>query len=462
MRAEWIAKRRGHANVTQLHYARQGVVTEEMRHVASRERLPVEQIRQEVAQGRMILPANVNHPELEPMAIGFAATCKINANIGNSAVVSDIEEELKKLRVCLQYGADTVMDLSTGGDIPQIREAILRHSPLPVGTVPIYECLAHVKEVQDLTPEGLLEIIEAQAAQGVDYMTIHAGLLREFIPLAAHRVTGIVSRGGALMAQWMLANKAENPLYTHFDAICEIFKKYDVAFSLGDGLRPGCLADASDAAQFAELKVLGELTRRAWKHDVQVMVEGPGHVPLDQIPMNMQKERELCDEAPFYVLGPLVTDVAPGYDHITSAIGATVAAQHGAAMLCYVTPKEHLGLPDVEDVRQGIIAYKIAAHAADVALHRPGARDRDDELSRARYAFDWNKQFALSLDPGTARSMHDETLPHDAFKSAEFCSMCGPKFCSMKIHGHLEQVAAKDEAGGNGEAGPQGPLHVVP
>ena len=450
MRAEWIAKRRGQANVSQMHYARQGVVTEEMSHVARRERLPEEKIREEVARGRMIVPANVKHPELEPMAIGFAATCKINANIGNSAVVGDIDEELDKLRVCLKYGADTVMDLSTGGDIPRIREAILRHSPLPVGTVPIYECLTHVKEVEDLTPKMLLEIIEAQAAQGVDYMTIHAGVLREFIPLAAHRITGIVSRGGALMAQWMLANKAENPLYTHFDAVCDIFKRYDVAFSLGDGLRPGCLADASDAAQFAELKVLGELTRKAWQHDVQVMVEGPGHVPLDQIPMNMQKERELCDEAPFYVLGPLVTDVAPGYDHITSAIGATIAAQHGAAMLCYVTPKEHLGLPDVDDVRQGIIAYKIAAHAADVALHRPGARDRDDELSRARYAFDWNKQFALSLDPETARSMHDETLPHDAFKSAEFCSMCGPKFCSMKIHGHLEDVAAKHE--GNGEA----------
>ena len=444
MRAEWIAKRRGHANVTQLHYARQGTVTEEMAHVAARERLPVERVRDEVARGRMIIPANVRHPELEPMAIGFAAKCKINANIGNSAVVGDVEEELQKLRVCLKYGADTVMDLSTGGDIPQIREAILRHSPLPVGTVPIYECLTHVKEVQDLSPARLLEIIEAQAAQGVDYMTIHAGLLRDFIPLAARRVTGIVSRGGALMAQWMLANRDENPLYTHFDAICEIFKRYDVAFSLGDGLRPGCLADASDEAQFAELKVLGDLTRRAWEHDVQVMVEGPGHVPLDQIPMNMQKERELCDEAPFYVLGPLVTDVAPGYDHITSAIGATVAAQHGAAMLCYVTPREHLGLPDVDDVRQGIIAYKIAAHAADVALHRPGARDRDDELSRARYAFDWNRQFALSLDPDTARAMHDETLPHDAFKNAEFCSMCGPKFCSMKIHTHLQEAVAQD------------------
>ena len=461
MRAEWIAKRRDHANVSQMHYARQGVVTEEMWHVANRERLPEEKVREEVARGRMIIPANVKHPELEPMAIGFAATCKINANIGNSAVVGDIDEELEKLRVCLKYGADTVMDLSTGGHIPQIREAILRHSPLPIGTVPIYECLTHVKEVQDLTPKGMLEIIEAQAAQGVDYMTIHAGVLRDFIALAAHRVTGIVSRGGALMAQWMISNKAENPLYTHFDAICEIFKRYDVAFSLGDGLRPGCLADASDAAQFAELRVLGELTRRAWKHDVQVMVEGPGHVPLDQIPMNMQKERELCDEAPFYVLGPLVTDVAPGYDHITSAIGATIAAQHGAAMLCYVTPKEHLGLPDAEDVRQGIIAYKIAAHAADIALHRPGARDRDDALSRARYAFDWNEQFRLSLDPETARSMHDETLPHEAFKTAEFCSMCGPKFCSMKIHGHLEELAAREQAKDEAAAEKK-PLQVMP
>ncbi len=462
MRAEWVAKRRGHANVSQMHYARQGIVTEEMAYVAERERLDPELVRSELACGRMVIPANVNHPELEPLAIGIGATCKINANIGNSAVVGDIGEELEKLRVCLKYGADTVMDLSTGGDIPQIREAILRHSPIPVGTVPIYECLTHVKEIADLAPRQLLEIIEAQAQQGVDYMTIHAGVLRDFVPLAAHRITGIVSRGGALMAQWMLANKKENPLYTHFDELCEIFKKYDVCFSLGDGLRPGCLADASDAAQFAELKALGELTLRAWKHDVQVMVEGPGHVPLDQIPMNMEKERELCHEAPFYVLGPLVTDIAPGYDHITSAIGATVAAQHGAAMLCYVTPKEHLGLPDVEDVRQGIIAYKIAAHAADVARHRPGARDRDDELSRARYAFDWNRQFELSLDPETARTMHDATLPHEAFKSAEFCSMCGPKFCSMKIHTHLADVGEPaEQQGSNGGSQPSNPLQVI-
>jgi len=456
MRSEWVSKRRGQANVTQLHLAREGVVTEEMSRVAARERLPAEEIRAEVARGRMVIPANVNHPELDPLGIGIAATCKINANIGNSAVTSDIKKELEKLRLCLVHGADTVMDLSTGGNIPGIREAIIRASPIPVGTVPIYECLVHVDDVPDLTPRIMLDVIESQAKQGVDYMTIHAGLLRDHIPLAARRVTGIVSRGGAMMAQWMLSNKAENPLYTHFDEICEIFKRYDVTFSLGDGLRPGCLADASDEAQFAELKVLGELTTKAWSHDVQVMVEGPGHVPLDQIPMNMERERELCHEAPFYVLGPLVTDIAPGYDHITSAIGAAVAAQHGAAMLCYVTPKEHLGLPDLEDVRQGIIAYKIAAHAADVARHRPGARDRDDALSRARYAFDWNKQFDLSLDPERARSMHDETLPADHFKTAEFCSMCGPKFCSMRIHTHLDELAAK-QAG----ATRTGPAEIV-
>ena len=457
MRADWIAKRRGQANVSQLHLARRGLVTEEMSHVAQHERLAPELVRDEVARGRLVIPANVKHPELAPVGIGIAVTCKINANIGNSAVTSDTRGELDKLRVCLKYGADTVMDLSTGGDIPLIREAIIRASPIPVGTVPIYECLAHVQEVQDLTPRMLLDIIEAQAAQGVDYMTIHAGLLRAFIPMAAKRVTGIVSRGGALMAQWMLANGAENPLYTHFDAICEIFKKYDVTFSLGDGLRPGCLADASDEAQFAELRVLGDLTRKAWEHDVQVMVEGPGHVPLDQIPMNMEKERELCHEAPFYVLGPLVTDIAPGYDHITSAIGAAVAAQHGAAMLCYVTPAEHLGLPNIDDVREGIVAYKIAAHAADVARQRPGARERDDAMSRARYAFDWKRQFELSLDPDTARAKHDATLPHEAFKSAEFCSMCGPKFCAMKIHGHLHEAAGRAGCG-PGEADAEQPV----
>jgi phosphomethylpyrimidine synthase len=460
MRAEWIAKRRGRKDVTQILMAREGLVSEEMAHVAARERLAPEIVRAEVARGRMIVPASLAHPELEPMAVGLAATCKINANIGNSAVTSDIEVELRKLRGCLKYGADTVMDLSTGGDIPRIREAIIRASTIPVGTVPIYECLAHVKDVADLTPGLILEVIEAQAAQGVDYMTIHAGVLREFLPLAAHRVTGIVSRGGAILAQWMIANRAENPLFTHFDAICDVFRRHDVTFSLGDGLRPGCLADASDAAQFAELGVLGDLTRRAWAKGCQVMVEGPGHVPLDQIPMNVAKQQEICDEAPFYVLGPLVTDIAPGYDHITSAIGATVAAQHGAALLCYVTPAEHLGLPDEDDVRQGIVAYKIAAHAADVARGRPGARDRDDALSRARYAFDWNKQFELSLDPEAARAKHDETLPHEAFKSAEFCSMCGPKFCSMKIHGHLADAAG--EAATSAEAGAGAGLRVVP
>jgi phosphomethylpyrimidine synthase len=440
-----------------MHYARKGEITPEMAHVAGRERVTAELVRAEVARGRMVIPANIRHPELEPMAIGINSLCKVNANIGNSAVTSDAEQEVEKLRVSLKYGADTVMDLSTGGNIPAIREAILRASPVPIGTVPVYEAIQAVKQAEDLTPQGLLDVIERQAKQGVDYMTIHAGVLKAFVPLTRHRITGIVSRGGALMAAWMLAHDEENPLYTHFDEICEIFKTYDVTFSLGDGLRPGCLADASDAAQFAELNVLGELTRRAWVHDVQVMVEGPGHVPFDQIAMNVQKEIEVCHEAPFYVLGPLVTDIAPGYDHITSCIGATMAGTAGAAMLCYVTPKEHLGLPDKEDVKQGLIAYKIAAHASDIARHRPGARDRDDALSRARYAFDWNQQFALSLDPETARSMHDASLPHEVFKTAEFCSMCGPKFCSMKIHSHLPEEKEQPVAA---EPTPSG-LHVL-
>src|SRR5438105_786455 len=439
MRAQWVEKRRGVSNVTQMRFARQGVVTEEMRHVARREGIDAELVRAEVARGRMIIPANVNHPELEPMAIGIAAQCKINANIGNSQIVSDVEGELVKLRACLKYGADTVMDLSTGGDIPHIREVLLRNSTVPLGTVPTYEAIERVKRVEELTAEDLLDVVEEQAKQGVDYMTIHAGILRDFLPLAQHRITGIVSRGGALMAQWMLATGRENPWYTHFDQLCEIFKKYDVSFSLGDSLRPGCLADASDQAQFAELKVLGYLTKKAWEHDVQVMIEGPGHVPMDQIEMNMKIEQDVCLEAPFYVLRPLATDVATGYDHVTSAIGAALAGWHGASMLCYVTPAEHLSLPNAEDVHQGIIAYKIAAHAADVARHRPGARDRDDALSRARYAFDWNQQFALSLDPEAAKAKHDETLPHDAFKTAEFCAMCGPKFCSMKVHTHLAE-----------------------
>ncbi|HZP02845.1 MAG TPA: phosphomethylpyrimidine synthase ThiC [Terriglobia bacterium] len=444
MRSEWVRKRTGPI-VTQMHYARQGVITEEMEFVAKRESLSPETVRDEVARGRMIIPANVRHVELEPMCIGVAARCKINANIGNSATTSNIDQELEKLHASVHFGADTVMDLSTGGDIHEIREAILRHSPVPIGTVPIYEALTRVRQVRDLTPEIMLEVIEEQAAQGVDYMTIHAGVLREFIPMTRKRITGIVSRGGAIMAQWSAENGKENFLYTHFEDICRIFQKYDVSFSLGDGLRPGCLADASDEAQFAELKVLGELTRKAWEYDVQVMIEGPGHIPLDQIKLQVDKEVELCHEAPFYTLGPLVTDIAPGYDHITSAIGAALIGWHGASMLCYVTPKEHLGLPNKDDVRQGIIAYKIAAHAADVARHRPGARDRDDAISYARFLFDWNKQFELSLDPEMARSMHDETLPNETYKDAAFCSMCGPKFCSMNTTQVMEKHLGLDQ-----------------
>ena len=445
IRSEWVAKRTGPV-VTQMHYARHGIVTEEMEYVAKREKLAPELVREEVARGRMIIPANIRHVELEPMAIGIAAKCKINANIGNSATTSNIDQELEKLHTSVHYGSDTVMDLSTGGDIHQIREAILRASPVPIGTVPIYEAIARVTHIRDLTPELMLEVIEEQAAQGVDYMTIHAGVLREFIPLTTKRITGIVSRGGAIMAQWSVENHQQNFLYTHFEDICKIFQKYDVSFSLGDGLRPGCLADASDEAQFAELKVLGELTKRAWEYDVQVMIEGPGHIPMDQIKLQVDKEMEMCHEAPFYTLGPLVTDIAPGYDHITSAIGAAMIGWHGASMLCYVTPKEHLGLPNRDDVRQGIIAYKIAAHAADIARHRPGARDRDDALSYARFLFDWNKQFELSLDPETARSMHDETLHDDYYKEAAFCSMCGPKFCSMNTTQTLEKHLGLDQS----------------
>jgi phosphomethylpyrimidine synthase len=437
------------AQGTQLASARAGRVTEQMRRVAQRERLAPEDVRAQVASGRMIIPANVRHPELEPLAIGRAATCKVNANIGTSEVGSSVEGELEKLRACLRFGADTVMDLSTGGDLERTRDAILRHSPLPVGTVPVYECAARLADFRDLEPDLLLEVIEAQAAQGVDFMTIHAGVLRAFLPLAARRVTGIVSRGGALLAEWMQARGEENPFHVHFDRICEILARYDVAVSLGDGLRPGCLADASDEAQFAELEVLGRLTRRARDLGVQAMVEGPGHVPLNQISMNVEREREVCDDAPFYVLGPLVTDVAPGYDHITSAIGAAVAAYHGAAMLCYVTPSEHLGLPTLEDVRQGIIAYRIAAHAADVALERPGARDRDDELSRARYAFDWERQFALALDPEAARRKRAESPGAQGIEDAGYCSMCGPRFCAMRIHGSL---ARPEECPGPREA----------
>ncbi len=444
VRKSWIEKRTGPV-VTQMHYARQGTVTEEMEFVARRERLEPELVRAEVARGRMIIPANIRHPELEPMGIGVASKCKINSNIGNSSVSSNIEQELEKLAVSVKYGADTLMDLSTGGDIPAIRGAILRHSQVPIGTVPIYEALSRVPQMRDLTPALLLEVIEEQAEQGVDYMTIHAGVLERHLPLVRNRVTGIVSRGGSILAHWIVENRKENPLYTHFEEICKIFQKYDVSFSLGDGLRPGSLADASDEAQFAELETLGELTRKAWEYDVQVMIEGPGHIPLDQIKLQVDKEVEICHEAPFYTLGPLVTDIAPGYDHITSAIGAAMIGWHGASMPCYVTPKEHLGLPNADDVRQGIIAYKIAAHAADVARHRPGARDRDDALSYARFLFDWNKQFELSLDPETARSMHDETLGDDSYKEAKFCSMCGPKFCSMNVTQVMEKGLGLDQ-----------------
>jgi phosphomethylpyrimidine synthase len=444
VRSEWVRQRTGPI-VTQMHYARRGVLTAEMEYVAHRENLSAETVRMEVARGRMIIPANVRHVELEPMGIGIAAKCKINANIGNSATTSNIDQEVDKLRTAVKYGADTVMDLSTGGDIHQIREAVIRNSTVPIGTVPIYEAISRVTHVRDLTPSLMLEVIEEQAEQGVDYMTIHAGVLRKHVPLTRHRITGIVSRGGAIMAQWSVENNQENFLYTHFEDICKIFQKYDVSFSLGDGLRPGSIADASDAAQFAELETLGELTRKAWEYDVQVMIEGPGHIPMDQIKLQVDKEMEVCNEAPFYTLGPLVTDIAPGYDHITSAIGAAMIGWHGASMLCYVTPKEHLGLPNKHDVHQGIIAYKIAAHAADVARHRPGARDRDDALSYARFLFDWNKQFDLSLDPDTARAMHDETLADDYYKDAAFCSMCGPKFCSMNTTQVMEKHLGLDQ-----------------
>jgi phosphomethylpyrimidine synthase len=444
-RADWIVRRKAEAertgdrNMSQMHFARKGMATEEMAFVAEREKIPLELVRDEVAAGRLIIPANINHPELEPMGIGIATRCKVNANIGNSAVTSEIQEELRKLHMAIQHGADTVMDLSTGGSIPEIRDAILRHSPVPIGTVPIYEALARVKRVEDLNIDVYLEVIEEQAEQGVDYFTVHAGVLIQYVPMVAKRITGIVSRGGAILAQWMTHHHKQNFLYENFDRIVKVMAKHDVSFSLGDGLRPGSVADASDEAQYSELKTLGELTAVAWKDDVQVMIEGPGHVPLDKIKEQVDKEVEYCFGAPFYTLGPLVTDIAPGYDHITSAIGAALIGWHGASMLCYVTPKEHLGLPNEKDVKDGMIAYKIAAHAADIARHRPGARDRDDAISYARYTFDWEKQFALSLDPETARAMHDETLPDDYYKEASFCSMCGPKFCSMNWSAKVDE-----------------------
>ena len=439
--------------VTQMHLARRGEITEAMESVARDEALAPDLVRSEVARGRLIIPANIHHlaSTLEPMAIGKAARVKINANIGNSAVSSDLGEEVEKLRRAVKYGADTVMDLSTGEQIDETREAIIANSTVPIGTVPIYQAILLVDEAPDLTAQGLLDMIEHQARQGVDYMTIHAGILLEHLPLVYGRVTGIVSRGGSLLAVWMMAHRKQNPLYTHYDELLEILRHYDVTVSLGDGLRPGSIHDASDEAQFAELETLGELTRRAWERDVQVMVEGPGHIPMHQIEMNVRKQKALCDEAPFYTLGPLVTDIAPGYDHITSAIGAAMIGWFGADMLCYVTPKEHLGLPNADDVRDGVIAYKLAAHAADISRGRTGATDRDDALSRARYAFDWNEQFRLSLDPERARAYHDESLPAEYFKSAEFCSMCGPKFCSMHhsrtLDDMLEELAKEQGVG---------------
>ena len=462
-------------NVTQMHYARQGVVTPEMEYVAIRENLKLDALRQdpryakllrqhagqswgasipeqitpefvrdEVARGRAIIPANINHPELEPMIIGRNFLVKINTNIGNSAVTSSIEEEVEKMVWSARWGGDTLMDLSTGKNIHETREWILRNAPMPIGTVPIYQALEKVDgKAEELTWELFRDTLIEQAEQGVDYFTIHAGVRLKYVPLTADRVTGIVSRGGSIMAKWCLAHHEENFLYTHFEDICEIMKAYDVSFSLGDGLRPGCLADANDAAQFGELETLGELTRIAWDHDVQVMIEGPGHVPLQMVKANMDKELEDCFEAPFYTLGPLVTDIAPGYDHITSGIGATNIGWYGTAMLCYVTPKEHLGLPNKQDVRDGIITYKIAAHAADLAKGHPGAQLRDNALSKARFEFRWEDQFNLGLDPEKARAMHDETMPKEAHKVAHFCSMCGPNFCSMKITQDVRDYAAK-------------------
>lgn len=424
---------------TQMYYARRGELTKQMSYVAKIEGVSENLLVDEVANGRIIIPANVNHINLKPMGIGRKLKTKINANIGNSSLSSDICAELRKLEICLEFGADTVMDLSTDGDLDAIRSAIIEHSSVPVGTVPMYEILKEAKEVTNITNELILSVLEKQARQGVSYFTIHAGFLREFLPLVKKRKMGIVSRGGSLSASYMSKLNRQNPFYEIFDQILEICAKYDVSLSLGDGLRPGCLYDATDEAQLSELKVLGELTLRAWQKDVQVMIEGPGHVPLSQIEYNMKIEQELCHDAPFYVLGPLVSDIGAGYDHITSAIGGTMAAYHGASMLCYVTQKEHLGLPNENDVREGIVAHKIAAHAADVALGKVGAIEKDHAMSDARYAFDWNKQFELSFDPKKARELHDESLPEDAFKSAHFCSMCGPKFCAYKISKDLEK-----------------------
>ncbi|MDF3819148.1 phosphomethylpyrimidine synthase ThiC [Leptospira sp. 96542] len=436
LRQPWVDKRiqSGDTNHSQLYYAKRNIVTEEMLYVAKREGFTPEFVMNEIKIGRAIIPSNRKHLELEPMIIGKKFLVKINANIGNSAILSTIDEEVEKLRWAVHWGADTVMDLSTGKNIHETREWILRNSPVPIGTVPLYQTLEKVKgKVEDLNIQVFLETLEEQAEQGVDYFTIHAGVLKDFIPLTNKRITGIVSRGGSILAKWCKYHNKENFLYEHFDSITKVMQKYGVSYSLGDGLRPGCTHDANDEAQFAELKILGELTHRAWKDDVQVMVEGPGHVPMNLIKENVELQEKLCSEAPFYTLGPLVTDIAPGYDHITSAIGAAMIAWYGTAMLCYVTPKEHLGLPNKQDVKDGVIAYKIAAHAADIAKGHPGARERDDLLSKARFEFRWEDQFALSLDPETARKFHDESLPQDGMKHAQFCSMCGPHFCSMRL-----------------------------
>ena len=430
--------------VTQMHYAKQGIITPEMEYVALREGLEPEFVRNEIAIGRAIIPANINHPEIEPMLIGRNSLVKINANIGNSAVTSSIEEEVEKMAWAIRWGADIVMDLSTGDNIHTTREWILRNSPVPIGTVPIYQALEKVNGVpEDLTWELYRDTLIEQAQQGVDYFTIHAGVLLRYIHLTTKRLTGIVSRGGSIMAAWCLAHHKENFLYTHFEEICEIMAAYDISFSLGDGLRPGSIADANDEAQFAELETLGELTKIAWEHDVQVMIEGPGHVPMHMIKENVDKQREICNDAPFYTLGPLTTDIAPGYDHITSGIGAAMIGWYGTAMLCYVTPKEHLGLPNKQDVKEGVITYKLAAHAADVAKGHPGAAEWDNAMSKARFEFRWEDQFNLALDPDTARAYHDETLPATGAKKAHFCSMCGPKFCSMKITQDVREFAEK-------------------
>ncbi|MEZ4238877.1 MAG: phosphomethylpyrimidine synthase ThiC [Myxococcota bacterium] len=460
-RGAWVAGRP--EGETQLTLARAGIISEEMQFVAIREGVPAEKVRDEIAAGRAIIPANRCHVELEPMIVGRAFKTKVNANIGNSKVRASLAEEVEKLRWAVQWGADTVMDLSTGPDIPQTREANLRHSPVPIGTVPIYECLEQVDgRAEKLDIERYLDVLAAQCEQGVDYFTVHAGVLLQYVPLTAQRITGIVSRGGSIMAKWCLSHHKQSFLYEHFDRICAVLRKYDVSFSLGDGLRPGCTADANDEAQLAELRTLGELTKVAWDHGVQVMIEGPGHVPLHLIAENVELQRKYCHDAPFYTLGPLPIDVSPGYDHLASAIGAAMIGMLGTALLCYVTPKEHLGLPDKDDVKQGLIAYRIAAHAADLAKGLPGARDWDDALSKARFEFRWEDQFNLALDPGTARAYHDQTLPAEGAKTAHFCSMCGPRFCSMQITNEVRAMAQEGMAQKSAEFAEAGGEVYVP